>query len=302
MCVFCFWCFCHPFHKKWRPKQGKAFKMKWIQIGSNCPLPLPLPFVCCPLTLPLGASEDSQKAEEYAHLTRSASWQGQFRVLESIQYVGRLLSSEIAVSRWILKDLSVVFRVGVIEIHEDHQHCSSPMKTTKTDAINEANFTSQPRNTSSWKLSFVALRRSSKDRSRLGDGYWGGVIWRAKSLNSQWSEYVCHNVLSWLLWLLYYVWWNLLFLFSHWQVNRYQLQDAMPWKRHLDTCFSSQQGLFTSALPRPGVPSPVKWNASEQGARGIFGERTAYIIPKSMNQSIWTCCNDVAVSPWRGET
>ena len=190
----CFWCFCNPFHKKWRPKQGKAFKMKWIQIGSNCPLPLPLPFVCCPLTLPLGASQDSQKAEEYAHLTRSASWQGQFRVLESIQFVGRLLSSEIAVSRWILKDLSVVFRVGVIETHED-QHFSSPMKTTKTDAINEANFTSQPRNTSSWKPSFVALRRSSKDRSRLGDGYWGGVIWRAKSLNSQWSEYVCQDAM-----------------------------------------------------------------------------------------------------------
>lgn len=128
-----FFCWCNPFHQKWRPKQDKSPKMKWIQIGSNCRLP----FVTPAFTLPLGGWEDSQKAEEYAHLTRSASWHGQFWVVESIYFLGRFQSSELAVTRWILRGMSVVFRLDAIEIHEDH-HFSSTMN--QSDATNGSQF------------------------------------------------------------------------------------------------------------------------------------------------------------------
>lgn len=85
-----------------------------------------------------------------------------------------------------------------------------------------------PRNTSSWKPSFVVRRRSSKDRSRLG-----GVIHWAKSLNSSGIEYVCvcvcHNVRS--IMITNYDKCTICMKhsgFFYWQVDGHHLQDAMP--------------------------------------------------------------------------
>lgn len=115
-----------------------------------------------------------------------------------------------------------------------HQWKPPKWKNKQTDE----NLTPLPRNTSSWKTSFVVRRRSSKDRSRLGrfghnmwgSGYWGGVIHWAKSLNSSGLSMcvcVCHDVRFIMI-----IWWVYYFMkhsvFSHSQVNRHQLRDAMP--------------------------------------------------------------------------
>lgn len=221
--------------------------------------------LCCPGFHPsTWGWEDSQKAEEYAHLTRSASWHGQFWVVESIYFVGRFQSSEIAVTRWILRGMDA------IEIHEDH-HFSSTVN--QSDAINEASFTNITEEYIKLKTKFRGAAQIIQGQIKVGggSGYWGSVIHWAKSLNSSGlSMCVCHNchnvrsimITSYnkctILWSI-----PLFFLLTSWWTSIARCHAFNDTSTHSSSQHNhlkediSQQGLFTSALPRPGMPSPV---------------------------------------------
>jgi len=82
-------------------------------------------------------------------------------VVESIYFVGRFQSSEIAVTRWILRGMDA------IEIHEDH-HFSSTVN--QSDAINEASFTNITEEYIKLKTKFRGAAQIIQGQIKVGGG------------------------------------------------------------------------------------------------------------------------------------